>query len=342
MSHDVLSSANPLSAIAVTCLRLYVFMLEMAVPGNTLTAYYLLYLVKFYTLQLEVTSNSNMCIKYHSYSPTMHSILLVLLLLIFTVPSAPPSSVMVTDVTSTTITVQWGPVPCIHQNGAITGYSVRYGEIGETLTTINVTGASAMQTISNLVPSTNYSIEVAAGNSAGTGNYSGPVFSETDGIGYIHVKTHLCVVSSAEKSVLVSVNLSSTNSLTISWTLLNGVTATTFTISYSNTNTDCFTNSSTISDIAGSETMYTLTGLEEGTEYSITVTATLTGGGETEQDTITATTMAAGESTSQSSLSLLFSTSHTHSSICPSLFCESDWCDLNHHHCSMGASGTLC
>ena len=40
--------------------------------------------------------------------------------------------------------------------------------------------------------------------------------------------------------------------------------------------------------------MYPLTGLEEGTEYSITVTATLTGGGGTEQDTITATTMAAG------------------------------------------------
>ena len=40
--------------------------------------------------------------------------------------------------------------------------------------------------------------------------------------------------------------------------------------------------------------MYTLTGLEEGTEYSVTVTATLTGGG-IGQDATTATTMAAGE-----------------------------------------------
>ena len=99
----------------------------------------------------------------------------------------------------------------------------------------------------------------------------------------------------------------STNSLNISWALVEGVTATSFTISYSNTNTHCFIDSSTICDIACSDVMYTLAGLEEGTEYSITITATLTGGGGTEQYNIPATTMAAGESTSQRSLSLLFS-----------------------------------
>ena len=132
----------------------------------------------------------------------------------------------------------------------------------------------------------------------------------------------------------------STNSLNISWVLIEGVTATAFTISYSNTYTHCFNDSSTICDIAGSDVMYPLTGLEEGTD-SITVTATLTGEGGTEQDTLAATTMATGECTSQSSLSLPFSTSHTHSSICPSLFCESVSGELNCHHCSVGASGTL-
>ena len=59
-----------------------------------------------------------------------------------------------------------------------------------------------------------------------------------------------------------------------------------------------------IPPIAGSETMYRLDDLEEGTEYSITVTATLTGGGS-EQDMAVATTMAAGECISMQSNLLL-------------------------------------
>ena len=39
--------------------------------------------------------------------------------------------------------------------------------------------------------------------------------------------------------------------------------------------------------------MYTLTGLEEGTDYSITVTVSLSDG-ETGEDSLTATTMTAG------------------------------------------------
>ena len=52
-----------------------------------------------------------------------------------------------------------------------------------------------------------------------------------------------------------------------------------------------------IPPIDGSETMYGLPGLEEGTEYSITVTATLTGGGS-QEDVAEGTTVAAGESNS--------------------------------------------
>ena len=91
----------------------------------------------------------------------------------------------------------------------------------------------------------------------------------------------------------VSATPLSSTSLAISWTLEDSLTATSYTISYSNTNTDCVTDSS--SDIPASGTSHTLDGLEEGTEYSITVTATLSGNGGTQGST-TATTLTAGES----------------------------------------------
>ena len=90
----------------------------------------------------------------------------------------------------------------------------------------------------------------------------------------------------------VSVDSISNTSLTISWTLDDSVTATSYTISYSNTNTQCFTESyDDITAITGSEVM--LAGLQEATEYSITVIAILSDE-ETAEDSLTATTMAAG------------------------------------------------
>ena len=100
-------------------------------------------------------------------------------------------------------------------------------------------------------------------------------------------------MSSSSDALSVMLDSKSTTSLTISWTLFGGVTATGYTISYSNTNnTECFTANTVIPD-SESDTMYRLTGLEEGTEYSITVTATLSGGG-TGEDSLTAATRTAG------------------------------------------------
>ena len=82
-------------------------------------------------------------------------------------PSAPPTSVSVSEVTSSSITVQWGPVDCIHRNGDIAGYSVQYGS-----ETVSVSRTPRRYVISGLMPSTTYSIQVVAENSAGTGPYS--------------------------------------------------------------------------------------------------------------------------------------------------------------------------
>ena len=106
---------------------------------------------------------------------------------ICTAPSAAPTSVSVSEVTSSSITVQWGAVDCIHRNGDI-GYSVRYGVQGSGSTqTMNVSGGSVTEaTISGLTLSTTYSIEVAAVNSAGTGAYSDVIMNTTQLSKYIY------------------------------------------------------------------------------------------------------------------------------------------------------------
>ena len=76
---------------------------------------------------------------------------------------------------STAISIQWGPVePCVYQNGPITGYSVRYGEMGSGTTQNKAVSGedSRMTTISELTKETVYTVEVAAETRAGTGVYS--------------------------------------------------------------------------------------------------------------------------------------------------------------------------
>ena len=92
-------------------------------------------------------------------------------------PSAPPTSVSVSEVTSSSITVQWGAVDCIHRNGDITGYSVQYGVQGsgegeKTVKMASGDSSGGLYHISGLTAATVYTIEVAAVNSAGVGNYS--------------------------------------------------------------------------------------------------------------------------------------------------------------------------
>ena len=101
----------------------------------------------------------------------------------FSAPTAPPSNVNVTDVTSSTITVQWGMVPCDDQNGPITGYSVRYGVMGSSEREIEEgVGDQRTATISELAAATVYEYEVAGITTADTGAFSDQMTALTQGI----------------------------------------------------------------------------------------------------------------------------------------------------------------
>ena len=117
-------------------------------------------------------------------------------------PSTGPTSVSVSEVTTSSITVQWGAVNCIHHNGDITGYSVRYGVQGSgegdrTVEMASGDPSGGMYQISGLSAATVYTIEVAAVNMAGTGVYRSGLIAEIP-IGKIVIDNiHINVIACA-------------------------------------------------------------------------------------------------------------------------------------------------
>ena len=98
-------------------------------------------------------------------------------------PSAAPTSVSVSEVTSTSITVQWEAVDCIHRNGDITRHLVWYKVKGRhmVITAYTSGGSVTETTLSGLTPSTTYSIEVLAENRMGIGILSDEIYQTTKG-----------------------------------------------------------------------------------------------------------------------------------------------------------------
>ena len=85
--------------------------------------------------------------------------------------------------TSSSITVQWGAVDCIHRNGDITGYLVQRRVWGSgNKQTLHYYSDDTETTIAGLVSSTEYYTQVAAVNNAGIGVYSTIVLQLTHGI----------------------------------------------------------------------------------------------------------------------------------------------------------------
>ena len=102
-------------------------------------------------------------------------------------PSAAPF-VNITEVTTSKITIMWGRINCIDQNGDITGYKMRYWVEGsESKNNPEVSVGATKTTIAGLDSATKYSIEVAAMNSVGIGVYSRPIIATTKGKYYNYV-----------------------------------------------------------------------------------------------------------------------------------------------------------
>ena len=93
-------------------------------------------------------------------------------------PTGAPGGLTNTSVEGRSLSVEWGTVPCPHQGGPITGYTLRYSN-GTSI--VNTTGEGSRQhELTGLTPFTNYSVQVAAMNDGGTGPYSDtPLTMET-------------------------------------------------------------------------------------------------------------------------------------------------------------------
>ena len=91
-------------------------------------------------------------------------------MLLSTAPTGPPGPITLVTVTPNSATVQWEEVPCLQRNGEITDYTVtatKSGGMEEGTASVDVDARQA--TISGLTAYTQYTVLVAAVNSADTG-----------------------------------------------------------------------------------------------------------------------------------------------------------------------------
>ena len=93
-------------------------------------------------------------------------------------PSAAPANLIFLSSTSSTISIQWEAVPCIHRNGRITGYVIQYKEVGGgVFINDSVSGDQREASITGLKSSTLYDIQIAAVNSVGIGPFTNMGFN---------------------------------------------------------------------------------------------------------------------------------------------------------------------
>ena len=166
---------------------------------------------------------------------------------------------------------------------------------------MSVSGDSSggMYVISGLMPSTTYSIQVAANNSAGTGPYSRTILNQTAGIICMLLLFYLylfLIPLSTVVTPVLSVIVKSATSISLSWTSADSED-----VSYDVMwETDDIGGCSGITDMNSTiltegSTSYVIIGLEEDSSYSITVTVSSPKAAETsDRVNVTVKTLEAG------------------------------------------------
>jgi hypothetical protein len=187
------------------------------------------------------------------------------------VPSASPTDLIVTNVTSTAIELMWGEAPEENQNGIITAYHLRLRQLTYTKYSeyymVTVPAPNSTANLTGLIEYAEYFIEISASTAAGAGPFSDPV----------NVTTLEDVPAAPPSNVLV--RMVNSTSLRVYWQALyyldeNGV-ITEYEVQYSS----ALPGTTSIS-VPVSKLTVLLTSLEEFTEYSIRVAAyTMVGAG---------------------------------------------------------------
>ena len=170
------------------------------------------------------------------------------------------------------MSVSWNEVPCIGQNGPITGYLLYYANTTFN-DTANITGGDNRQYIlTGLTPYTNYTVTVRAYNDAGIGQTSNETIQQTVESGKYIINifnNHLLfdlvpgVVSDLQ---VINVGI---DTISISWnipTITNGI-ITVYEIRYRESN-----NNGLYNIINTTKTQYSIEGLPN-TNYTIKVRA---------------------------------------------------------------------
>ena len=207
----------------------------------------------------------------------------------------------VSEITNSSTTVQWEMVPCIHQNGDITGYRVQYGAVGGIQATVSVSGGDVAEaTITGLSPSTNYFVRVAAVNDAGTGVFSSSIHVDTPGIianksGVFKSSIGISLLHCAVAALVLSVSTTTATMIALSWTS-GGSEVTIYQLMWQrNTSLECPYEDVGYNYTYADFTEYTITGLEEDSSYNITLIA-IYNDSIVISNNVTAMTLEAGES----------------------------------------------